>query len=275
MGTDAANADDAMLEIEGLRVSFARRGATRLAVDGVSLRVGRGQTVGLVGESGSGKTTVGRAALRLLDHSGAEVAGRITLGGVDVMRASARDLRALRAAAQIVFQDPGSSLSPRMRVSAVVEEPLLVHKPAWCDTRAARRQQTGALLERVGLPADAGRRFPHELSGGQKQRVAIARALALRPSLLVCDEPTSALDVTVQASALNLLTDLQRERNLAYLFISHDLAVVRHMCEASPTPGTIVVMREARVVESGAARRVVESPDHPYTKELLDAALTG
>lgn len=275
MGTEAFEGGAPLLTVEGLRVSFPGRAGRGHAVDGVSVCVRRGQTVGLVGESGSGKTTVARAALRLLDHTGARVEGRVLFDGVDVLRAGARALKGVRARAQIVFQDPGSSLSPRMRVGDIVAEPLVVHRPAWCAGGRAASARAEELLERVGLGAGSARRFPHEFSGGQKQRIAIARALALKPDLIVCDEPTSALDVTVQAGVLNLLADLQRERGLAFLFVSHDLAVVRHVCEASPTPGRIAVMRGGRVVEEGPAPAVIESAREEYTRGLIEAAMTG
>ncbi|MBX3359024.1 MAG: ABC transporter ATP-binding protein [Phycisphaeraceae bacterium] len=255
-----------LLRVESLVVEFPRAGgafglrrkATRV-VDGVSFEVARGETLGLVGESGSGKTTIGRAVLRLVPAA----SGRVLFEGRDVLAMSEGGLRPLRRRMQIVFQDPGGSLSPRMRLGEIVAEPLVVHRLV--SSRAEARTRVDALLERCGMPTDSADRYPHELSGGQKQRVAIARALALEPSLLVCDEPTSALDASVQAQILNLLRDLQRDLSLSYLFISHDLAVVSHMCDR------IAVLKGGRLVEIGETDTVVRAPAHPYTRTLLDA----
>lgn len=247
-----------LLCVRDLRVRFPRRGGGWFdAVRGVSFDLERGTTLGLVGESGSGKTTTGRAALRLIEASG----GDVTLGGMDVLGARGEALRRLRRRAQIVFQDPGGSMNPRQRVWQIVSEPLLVQGVA--RRRAERRRRAGELLERCGMGADALDRRPHEFSGGQRQRIVIARALALEPELVVCDEPTSALDVSVQAQILNLLRDLQHERGLAYLFISHDMGVVRHMCDR------IAVMKDGAIVEQGEATRIVEAPEEAYTKRLL------
>ncbi len=249
-----------LLDVRDLCVRFPRRGGGWLdAVKGVAFSLERGETLGLVGESGSGKTTTGRAALRLIDAAG----GRVLLEGASVLSATGRELRRLRRRMQIIFQDPGGAMNPRQRVWQIVSEPLLVQRVA--TSKGDRRRRAAELLERCGLGAEALDRRPHEFSGGQRQRIVIARALALEPDLVVCDEPTSALDVSVQAQVLNLLRDLQRERGLAYLFISHDMGVVRHMCDR------IAVMKDGEIVEQGAAARVVESPEHAYTQRLLSS----
>ncbi len=230
------------------------------AVDGVSVRVREGQTLGVVGESGSGKTTLGLALLRLLSAKGA-----IRFAGQRLDELNGKALRPLRKSMQIVFQDPFGSLSPRLSVGEIVEEGLLVHGLA--GDRVARRARIAQALEEVGLDPDTQDRYPHEFSGGQRQRIAIARALALQPRLLVLDEPTSALDVSVQAQIVDLLRELQRRHRLAYIFISHDLRVVRALANH------LLVMKSGRVVEEGPARRVFDSPEHPYTQALLAAAL--
>ncbi len=230
------------------------------AVDGVSVQVREGQTLGVVGESGSGKTTLGLALLRLLSSEGA-----ICFQGQRIDDLSGKTLRPLRKAMQIVFQDPYGSLSPRLSVGEIIEEGLRVHGLA--GDRAARRAWIARALEEVGLDPETQDRYPHEFSGGQRQRIAIARALALQPRLLVLDEPTSALDVSVQAQIVDLLRDLQRRHRLAYIFISHDLRVVRALANH------LLVMKNGRVVEAGPARRVFEQPEHPYTQALLAAAL--
>lgn len=255
-----------LLRVSDLRVHYpVRKGILQRvhgmvkAVDGVSLTLRAGESLGLVGESGSGKTTVGRAVLALIKATG----GRVLFDGQDVLTARGARLKALRRQMQIIFQDPGGSLNPRMTVERVVGEPLVVHGLA--GGRDELREKVHSTLERCGMPRSAAERYPHEFSGGQKQRLAIARALILRPRFLVCDEPTSALDVSVQAQILNLLSDLQSEFQLAYLFISHDMAVVRHMCSR------IAVMYRGKIVEEGAREAVVGSPSHPYTKSLLSA----
>lgn len=230
------------------------------AVDGVSLSVREGQTLGVVGESGSGKTTLGLALLRLLASEGG-----IRFQGQRIDELPGRALRPLRKAMQIVFQDPFSSLSPRLSVGEIVEEGLLVHGLA--GDRVARRARVSQVLEEVGLDPATQDRYPHEFSGGQRQRIAIARALVLQPRLLVLDEPTSALDVSVQAQIVDLLRDLQQRHRLAYVFISHDLRVVRALANH------LLVMRNGRVVEAGPARQVFDDPQHPYTQALLAAAL--
>jgi peptide/nickel transport system ATP-binding protein len=216
----------------------------------------------LVGESGCGKTTVAKALLRLLD-SNAEVAGAATLGGSNMLTCSGRTLLALRRQIQIVFQDPYASLDPRMRVGAILQEGIEALRPEWNRDEQARR--IAYLLERVGLPADASDRYPHEFSGGQRQRIAIARALAVEPAVLILDEPTSALDVSVQAQILDLLTDLQEETGMAYLFITHNFGVVEYFADR------VAVMDAGILVELGDAKQVLHAPIHPLTRELLAA----
>ncbi|MCD0485636.1 ABC transporter ATP-binding protein [Streptacidiphilus sp. ASG 303] len=240
----------------GLGRLLGRRPQHR-AVDGVTLDVRRGETLGVVGESGSGKTTLGRMMVRLLEPT----SGRILLDGRDISRDGERALRPVRRDLQMVFQDPVSSLNPRRSVGDSVAEPLL----AGGADAAAARSEVRDLLERVGLPASWYDRYPHEFSGGQRQRVGIARALAVRPRLIVCDEPVSALDVSTQAQVVGLLGDLQREFGLTLVFIAHDLAVVRQVSDR------VAVMRQGQVVEWGDADRVYESPQHPYTRRLLAA----
>ena len=255
-----------LLEVQDLRVHFPVKqsvlaGATGSvkAVDGVSLSVDEGEAVGLVGESGCGKTTLGRAILRLVDPTG----GQLRFNGEDITTMSSRELRSRRRQFQMIFQDPFSSLDPRLTVGESIGEALDIHRLA--ADRAARRQRIGDLLRSVGLEPSHADRFPHEFSGGQRQRIGIARALAVEPRLIVCDEPVSALDVSVQAQVINLLQDLQRERRLALLFISHDLAVVEHLCSR------VAVMYLGRIVESGPARDLARVPKHPYTQALLSA----
>ncbi|HEX8978761.1 MAG TPA: ABC transporter ATP-binding protein [Parasulfuritortus sp.] len=230
------------------------------AVDGVSLAIRPGETLALVGESGCGKTTLARAVLRLIEPS----AGRVWLDGVDITDLGGQELRRRRTDMQIVFQDPFSSLNPRMRVAEIILEGLSALRPDRVGGNP--RPELARLLEQVGLPADALDRYPHEFSGGQRQRIAIARALVVEPKLLICDEPTSALDVSVQAQILNLLADLQRERGLSYLFISHNLAVVGYLAHR------VAVMYLGRIVEEGEASLLMTAPSHPYTRMLLDSA---
>ena len=253
-----------LLEITRLVKEFSThgnasdRGRTTRAVDEVSLSIERGETFGLVGESGSGKTTLARCLLRLVEPT----AGRVAFDGQDVLALSARPLRQLRRRMQMIFQDPYSSLDPRMRAGAIVEEPLVIHRSG---SAAARRARVAELFALVGLDPSHARRYPHEFSGGQRQRVGIARALALAPAFLVADEPVSALDVSVQAQILNLLMDLQQRLGLTYLLISHDLRVVGHVCDR------VAVMYRGRIVERGRAADVLRSPRHPYTQALLSA----
>ena len=258
-----------LLEVQNLRVHFPVKGSalsgtslTVKAVDGVSLTIAAGEAVGLVGESGCGKSTLGRSILRLLEPT----SGRILFDGQDITALGARALRPLRRQFQMVFQDPFNSLNPRMTVGQSIGEALVIH--ALGNSEAARQARVAELLQSVGLTADVADRFPHQFSGGQRQRIGIARALAVEPRLIVCDEPVSALDVSVQAQVINLLQDIQRDRGLAYLFISHDLAVVEHLCQR------IVVMYLGRVVESGPAHSIGRTPQHPYTQVLLSAVPT-
>jgi microcin C transport system ATP-binding protein len=252
--------------LEDLRVHFPiRRGLLRRtvghvkAVDGVSLAVREGETIGLVGESGSGKTTIGLALLRLVDSTGG-----IRFEGQDVQALSTGALRPLRRRMQIVFQDPFSSLSPRLSAGEIIGEGLAVHEPGLSGTE--REAAVSAALEEVGLSADMVNRYPHEFSGGQRQRIAIARALVLKPRLVVLDEPTSALDVSVQAQVVELLRDLQARHRLAYLFISHDLRVVRALAHR------IIVLKDGQVVEAGEAEALTANPTQPYTRALMAAA---
>jgi ABC-type oligopeptide transport system ATPase subunit len=257
-----------LLSVRHLRVHFPIRagvlrrvrGAVK-AVDDVSFDIEAGETFGLVGESGSGKSTVGRAILRLLPDT--ITAGQVLFDGHDVLAASHRTMHTLRRQLQIIFQDPAGSLNPRMRVGEIVGEPLLVQPPHLRGT--ALKNAVASLLERCGLAPHMAARYPHELSGGQRQRIGIARALALKPKLIVCDEPTSALDVSIQSQILNLLKDLQRDFNLSYLFISHDMAVIDHMCDR------LAVMKDGRIVEQGTRDAVIATPQHEYTQTLLRA----
>jgi len=257
-----------LLETRDLRVWFEiRRGlfaakATVKAVDGVSLTVGAGETVGLVGESGCGKSTLGRAVLRLVDPT----AGAVLFDGVDITATSQARLRPLRRKMQMIFQDPYASLNPRMRVREIVGEALDIHGLA--ASPSERDARVESLLKRVGLRPDQGSRYPHEFSGGQRQRVGIARALAVDPRFIVCDEPISALDVSIQAQIVNLLRDLQDELGLAYLFVAHDLKVVEYVSRR------VAVMYLGRVVELAPAEALYNDPKHPYTKALLSAAPT-
>jgi ABC-type glutathione transport system ATPase component len=252
------NQYDPLLELCGVKKTFLSGGGIRrrpvTAVSGVSLSIHPGEAVGLVGESGSGKSTVGRLAVGLLRPD----EGAIVFKGRDIA-AERGALDELRRRVSIVFQDPRSSLDPRMRVRRILEEPLRVHRIGDVKGKAV------AALERVGLPASSLDKFPHEFSGGQRQRIAIARALMLDPALVVCDEPVSALDASVQAQIINLLLDLRKQSGLAYLFISHDLGVVRHVCDR------VAVMHGGRIVEEGPAEAVCARPQHACTRRLFEA----
>lgn len=257
-----------LLEVDDLSVEYTQsRGRNRrrvgrvLAVDGVSFSIPRGHTLGLVGESGCGKTTIARALLKLVEPS----RGRIHFEKIDVLGARGAVLREIRRHMQMIFQDPFDSLNPRMTAGEIVAEPLRIREK---QTLRECRDDIIPLFEQVGLQAAHLGRYPHELSGGQRQRIGIARALASRPKLLVCDEPVSALDVSVQAQILNLLVDLQASQGLSYLFIAHDLAVVRHVSHR------VAVMYRGRIVEMGPADNVCRTPKHPYTFALLEAVPT-
>lgn len=268
--TDAAGERPApLLKVSDLRVSFRRSvkgrfwssGKTLRAVDGVNLDIGKGETVGLVGESGCGKSTLGRAVLQLIRPNG----GRVEFDGTDLCTLDEQALRPFRRRMQMVFQDPFSSLNPRLTVGQAVAEPMVVHGLADQANLALR---VAELFEMVGLSPNTINRFPHEFSGGQRQRVGIARALAARPEFLVCDEPVSSLDVSIQAQIVNLFEDLRARLGLAYLFVSHDLAVVRHLSDR------IAVMYLGRIVEVADKRELYERPLHPYTQLLLEAIPT-
>ena len=245
--------------VEHVRRALGPRKAILRAVDGVDLTVRRGETLGLVGESGSGKSTLGRLVLRLLEPT----AGKVSIAGTDIGSLAPAALRKFRRAAQMIFQDPYASLNPRFTIAEVIREPLDIHEiGATSDERDARVR---SLLERVGLSPDQATRYPHELSGGQRQRVGIARALAVDPAFLVADEAVSALDVSIQAQILNLLVDLRRSLGLTYLFISHDLKVIRHLADR------IAVLYLGKIVEEGPADAVLSDPKHPYTRALVAA----
>ena len=261
----SANAATPLLTVEGLKKYYPVRGGVFgakigdvRAVDGVNLSIMEGETLGLVGESGCGKSTLGRTILRLEDPT----EGRVLFQGRDIATASKSELFQLRRDMQVIFQDPYSSLNPRMTVGEIVREPLLVHA---MGTKAEQIEKVRALLETVGLTGEMLDRYPHEFSGGQRQRIGIARALALDPKLVICDEPVSALDVSVRSQVLNLMVRLQRERNLTYLFISHDLSVVEHLSDS------IAIMYLGRIVEMGPAESVFAKPAHPYTRALIAA----
>ncbi len=254
-----------LLEIRDLKVHFPvyggvirRKTGKVYAVDGVSMKVEAGKTVGLVGESGCGKTTVGRAVLRLYELSG----GEVIFEGKNISGMPESEIRPLRRNMQMVFQDPFESLDARQTVGDILEEPLIIHG---IGSHSTRRKEVENLLLRVGMPESAISRFPHEFSGGQRQRIGIARAIALKPGLIICDEPVSALDVSIQSQILNLLLDLQSEMNLTYLFIAHDLSVVKHISD------NIAVMYLGKIAEYTDADSVYKNPLHPYTQALISA----
>ena len=264
-----------LLEVRGLTKHFPlyqpwlaglarRQVGTVVAVDGVSFEIARGETLGLVGESGCGKTTTARLVLRALKPTRGEILFRVGGRAVRVDRLEGRALRALRPHIQMIFQDPFSSLNPRMPVGEIIGEPLHIHRRG---SREEIQERVKALMGMVGLNVQYLRRYPHSFSGGQRQRIGIARALALNPELIVCDEPVSALDVSVQAQVLNLLKDLQTELGLTYLFISHNLAVIDYVADR------IAVMYAGRIVEIASKRQLFDRPSHPYTETLLAAVL--
>lgn len=253
-----------IIRIENIKQYFTsgggvfRKGYTIKAVDGVSLQVSQGETLGLVGESGCGKSTLGRTILKLYEPT----EGKIFYQGVDISHFSHKQMRPLRKELQIIFQDPLESLNQRHTVGMIIEEPFIIHD---IGSPKERQKWVNELLVKVGLSASVANRYPHEFSGGQRQRIGIARAIALKPKLLICDESVSALDVSVQAQILNLLLKLQQEMNLAMIFISHDLSVVRHISDK------VAVMYFGKVVEQGSVSEIFESPKADYTKTLLSA----
>ena len=259
--------DDHILEVSGLKkhfpissgIVFQRQVGAVRAVDGVSFHVVRGETLGLVGESGCGKSTTGRTILQLYRPT----EGSVKFEGEELSTMTGNDLRQMRRKMQIIFQDPFASLNPRMTVGSIVSEPLQIHKIH--TNKKERQQYVEQLLERVGLNPYFINRYPHEFSGGQRQRIGIARALALQPSFIVADEPISALDVSIQAQVVNLMEELQDEFGLTYLFIAHDLSMVRHICDR------VAVMYLGKIVELGPVDEVYDNPQHPYTQALLSA----
>lgn len=258
-----------LLQVRDLKVGFPIRGVfggTKryfMAVNSVSFDVKKGETLGLVGESGCGKTTLGRTLLRLIEP----MSGQILFEGQDITNLKGKTLQKLRREMQIVFQNPFSSLDPRFKVGEAIAEPLLIHSIG--KTKQQRRERVAYLLERVGLSADAMSRYPHQFSGGQRQRICIARSLALNPKFIICDESVSALDVSVQAQVLNLLKELQDEFGLTYIFISHDLSVVKFMSDR------ILVMNRGEIVEQGTAESIYREPKEEYTQKLIASIPTG
>jgi oligopeptide/dipeptide ABC transporter ATP-binding protein len=264
-----APTDQDLLVVEDLSKHFSvKRGWLRSeetkvhAVNGISFRIPKGKTLSLVGESGCGKTTAGRLLLRLIEPT----SGKVLFDGRELYAMEGAELRAMRRRIQMVFQDPFSSLNPRMTVRAIIKEPLVIHR---IGSKANRRARVAELLELVGLPPESADRYPHQFSGGQRQRIGIARALALEPDLIIADEPVSALDVSIQAQILNLMKDLQQRLGLTYLFIAHDLSVVRHISDY------VGVMYLGNIVETAPVDVLFENPLHPYTKALLRAVPVG
>lgn len=265
--SESKEQSDTLVEVTDLKmyfpvrsgVIFQKKVADIKAVDGVSFSIKRGETLGLVGESGCGKTTTGRCILQLYRPS----EGQVLFEGEDLTQLKGSNLRRFRRRMQMIFQDPYSSLDPRQNAGSIVGEPLIVHKMT--NSKGEYRDQVAELLSTVGLNPSMSNRFPHEFSGGQRQRIGVARALAVRPDLIVCDEPVSALDVSIQAQVINLLEDLQEQFNLTYLFIAHDLSVVRHISDR------IAVMYLGKIMELAERNELYENPLHPYTKALLSA----
>ncbi len=256
---------ETLLTVEDLKVHFpikkglfSRASGYVYAVNGVSFALKKGETIGLVGESGCGKTTTGMAVLRLIEPT----AGKVTFHSMDVLLMSTPELRSLKRNMQIIFQDPYSSLNPRMTVNQILSDPMEIHG---MYQGGERKDRIAYLLEKVGLTPEQGRRYPHEFSGGQRQRIGIARALALNPQVIIGDEPVSALDVSIRAQIINLMIDLQKEFQLSYIIISHDLAVVEYMCDR------IAVMYLGKIVETASYRDLYNNPKHPYTQALLSA----
>jgi len=265
-GRQPSSAEDLLVDVQDMKIYFpvtagfliSRKIADNKAVDGVTFNVRRGETLGLVGESGCGKSTTGRALLQLYKPTG----GKIVFDGTDMTRARGENMRLLRRRMQMIFQDPYASLNPRMSVRDIIDEPMLIHK---LGNKQERHDRVAELMRIVGLNPYYATRFPHEFSGGQRQRIGIARALAVSPDFIVCDEPVSALDVSIQAQIINLLEELQEQFGLTYLFIAHDLAVVRHISDR------VAVMYLGKLMEMADRNEIYDNPLHPYTKALLSA----
>jgi len=254
-----------LLQVKGLKKYFSTKNQSKnaahgpvRAVDGISFEISEGETLGLVGESGSGKSTAGRSVLRLIEPTEGEIFYR----GENLLRVSSQKLRTLRREMQIIFQDPFAALNPKKRIGSILEEPFAIHN---IGGKQKRKESALRLLKKVGLSEDHAGRFPHEFSGGQLQRIGIARAIALKPRFIVADEPVSSLDVSIQAQIINLLSDLKQEMGMAYLFISHDLAVVNHFCDR------VAVLYLGKIVELATRERLYSAPSHPYTEALLSS----